>query len=109
MWACLFLGLLVNYLGSYADLAATFGAFGYDGWVRWLMPLGIDLPVTASVLGQLLAGRWKCHWSVRVRLGLLTLATAPLTLIGNALRGAIDSGGHFVSSFHVQLWMDLAA
>ena len=62
MWVCLGAGLAVNYVGSYADLASTFGAFGYDGWVRWIMPLGIDLPVTASVLGQLLAGRWKCRW-----------------------------------------------
>src|SRR5215472_9836754 len=107
MWVCLGAGLAVNYVGSYADLAATFGAFGYDGWVRWIMPLGIDLPVTASVLGQLLAGRWKCRWWVRVRLGVLTATTAPLTLAGNALRGAIDGHGHF--TFHVQLWMDLAA
>jgi hypothetical protein len=109
MWFCLGGGLAVNYLGSYADLAATFGAFGYDGWVRWIMPLGIDLPVTASVLAQLLAARWKSGRWVRVRLGLLTAVTAPLTLTGNALRGAIDAHGHFVHSFHVALWMDLAA
>lgn len=107
MWLCLAGGLAVDYIGSYADLAATFGAFGYDGWVRWIMPLGIDLPVTASVLGQLLAGRWRCGWWVRVRLGVLTATTAPLTLAGNALRGAIDGSGHF--TFQVQLWMDLAA
>jgi hypothetical protein len=107
MWFCLAGGLAVDYIGSYADLAATFGAFGYDGLVRWIMPLGIDLPVTASVLGQLLAGRWRCGWWVRLRLGLLTAATAPLTLVGNALRGAIDGSGHF--TFHVQLWMYLAA
>jgi hypothetical protein len=107
MWSCLAGGLAVDYIGSYADLAATFGAFGYDGLVRWIMPLGIDLPVTASVLGQLLAGRWRCGWWVRFRLGLLTAVTAPLTLAGNALRGAIDSSGHF--TFHVELWMDLAA
>jgi hypothetical protein len=107
MWTCLAGGLAVDYIGSYADLAATFGAFGYDGLVRWIMPLGIDLPVTASVLGQLLAGRWRCGWWVRLRLGVLTAATAPLTLVGNALRGAIDGSGHF--TFHVQLWMYLAA
>lgn len=107
MWLCLAGGLLVDYIGSYADLAATFGAFGYDPWVRWIMPLGIDLPVTASVVGQLLAGRWKCGWWVRIQLGVLTAALAPLTLIGNALRGAINDGGHF--TFHVELWMDLAA
>ncbi len=107
MWVCLFGGLVVLYIGSYADLMATFAAFGYDGHISWLMPLGIDLPVTASVLAQMLAGRWKCHWWVRVRLGLLTAVTAPLTLTGNALRGAIDGQGHF--TFQVQLWMDLAA
>jgi hypothetical protein len=107
MWLCLFGGLVVLYIGSYSDLMATFAAFGYDGHISWLMPLGIDLPVTASVLAQMLAGRWKCHWWVRVRLGLLTAVTAPLTLTGNALRGAIDAHGHF--TFTVQLWMDLAA
>jgi hypothetical protein len=107
MWFCLFGGLIVLYIGSYTDLAATFGAFGYDGRISWLMPLGIDLPVTASVLAQMLAGRWKCNWWVRVRLGLLTTVIAPLTLAGNALRGAIDNHGHF--TFHVDLWMDLVA
>lgn len=109
MWFCLFGGLVVLYIGSYADLAATFGAFGYDAHISWLMPLGIDLPVTASVLAGMLAGRWKSGWWVRVRLGLLTAVMAPLTLIGNALRGVIDSTGHFASTFHVQLWMDLLA
>jgi hypothetical protein len=109
MWFCLAAGLAVDYIGSYADLAATFGAFGYNGWVAWIMPLGIDLPVTASVLGQLLAGRWKCGRWVRIQLGILTVVTAPLTLVGNALRGVIDANGHFVPSFHVTLWMDLAA
>ena len=47
-------GLVVLYIGSYADLTATFAAFGYDGHISWLMPLGIDLPVTASVLAQML-------------------------------------------------------
>jgi hypothetical protein len=107
MWLCMVLGLAVDYIGSYADLEATFTAFGYDSRVSWIMPLGVDLPATASVLGQLLAGRWRCGWWVRVRLGLLTLCTAPLTLVGNALRGAIDPGGHF--AFHVELWMDLLA
>lgn len=107
MWVCMILGLAVDYIGSYADLAATFGAFGYDGLVRWIMPLGIDLPATASVLGQLLAGRWKCGRWVHIRLGLLTLCTAPLTLVGNALRGAINAQGHF--TFEVPLWQDLAA
>ena len=96
MWVCLFGGLLVLYIGSYFDLVATFAAFGYDGHISWLMPLGIDLPVTASVLAQMLAGRWSCNWWVRVRLGVLTAVTAPLTLTGNALRGAIDSHGHFI-------------
>jgi hypothetical protein len=109
MWVCLFAGLLVDYIASYADLAATFGAFGYDAWVRWIMPLGIDLPVTASVLGQLLAGRWNSRWSVRVRLGLLTAVLAPMTLVGNALRGEIGPDGQFVNSFHVLIWMDLLA
>jgi hypothetical protein len=107
MWFCLFGGLVVLYIGSYADLAATFAAFGYDRHISWLLPLGIDLPVTASVLAQMLAGRWKCGWSVHARLGLLTAVTAPLTLTGNALRGAIDANGHF--AFHVDLWMDLVA
>ena len=108
MWLCLLGGLVVLYIGSYADLMATFAAFGYDPHISWLMPLGIDLPVTASVLAQMLAGRWRCHWSVRARLGLLTAVTAPLTLTGNALRGAIDgSTGQF--TFEVQLWMDLVA
>ncbi len=107
MWVCLFGGLLVLYIGSYFDLVATFAAFGYDSHISWLMPLGIDLPVTASVLAQMLAGRWSCHWWVRVRLGLLTAVTAPLTLTGNALRGAIDVHGHF--TFQVLLWMDLLA
>ncbi len=107
MWLCLFGGLVVLYIGSYTDLAATFAAFGYDGHISWLMPLGIDLPVTASVLAQMLAGRWKCNWWVRVRLSLLTAVIAPLTLTGNALRGAIDNHGRF--TFHVDLWMDLVA
>ena len=107
MWLCLFGGLVVLYIGSYFDLVATFAAFGYDGHISWLMPLGIDLPVTASVLAQMLAGRWSCNWWVRVRLGVLTAVTAPLTLTGNALRGAIDVHGHF--TFQVLLWMDLLA
>jgi hypothetical protein len=109
MWLCLLAGLLVDYIASYADLAATFGAFGYDAWVRWIMPLGIDLPVTASVLGQLLAGRWNSRWHVRVRLALLTAVLAPMTLIGNALRGQIGPDGRFVNSFHVVIEMDMLA
>src|SRR5207302_9233410 len=50
---------------------------------------------------------WKCHWWVRARLGLFMAVTAPLTLVGNALRGAIGPDGHF--TFHVELWMDLLA
>jgi hypothetical protein len=107
MWLCMGLSLAVDYIASYADLATTFAAFGYPFPVNFIMPLGIDLPATASVLGQLLAGRWQSHWWVRARLGLLTALTAPLTLVGNALRGAIDVHGHF--TFHVSLWWDLMA
>lgn len=107
MWVCLLIGLAVNYIGSYADLAATFGAFGYGDPIRWIMPLGVDAPATASVLGQLQAARWSSPWHVRLRLGVLTLVTAPLTLVGNALRGEIDGTGHF--RFNVQPWQDLFA
>jgi hypothetical protein len=110
MWVCMVLGLAVDYVASYADLAATFYAFGYPSPLNWLMPLGLDLPLTSSVLGQVQAGRWKCGRWVRARLGFLTAATAPLTLIGNALRGYIGPDGQFIASkFQPEWWMDLLA
>ncbi len=99
MWLCMVLGLLVDYIASYSDLIATAEAFGYPSPISWIMPLSIDLPATSSVLGQIMAARWKSPWYVRVCLGLLTLATAPLTLVGNALRARIvtapDASRHF--------------
>jgi hypothetical protein len=110
MWLCMAMGLLVDYIASYADLIATAEAFGYPWPVSWIMPLSIDLPATASVLGQLLAGRWKSSPWVRVRLGLLTLGTAPLTFVGNALRAKIitDSFGHHHFTFDPGNWALLA-
>ncbi len=99
MWLCLVLGLQVDYIASYSDLIATAEAFGYPSPISWIMPLSIDLPATSSVLGQIMAARWKSPWYVRVCLGILTLTTAPLTLVGNALRARIviapDARPHF--------------
>ena len=52
----------VSYTVSYTSLAAVAGAFGYGSWERWLAPLAIDVPLAASVLGQLLAARWRPPW-----------------------------------------------
>ena len=44
------------------------------------------------MLGQLLAARWRPPWWVKLLLLVLSLATAPLTLAGNALHGAVIGG-----------------
>jgi hypothetical protein len=95
LWVCLGLSLLVAYTVSYSSLGTVLGAFGYGAWERWAAPLAIDLPLTASVVGQLLAARWGSPFHVKAILFLLSLATAPLTLAGNALHGAVDQWGHF--------------
>ncbi len=92
MWICLTIALAVAYSVSYTSLAAVAGALGYGAWERYVVPLAIDVPLAASVLGQLLAARWRSPWWVKALLLLLSLATAPLTLAGNALHGAVVSG-----------------
>lgn len=89
LWLCLTTSLAVAYSVSYTSLAAVAGALGFGAWERWLVPLAIDVPLAASVLGQLLAARWRSPWWVKALLLLLSLATAPLTLAGNALNGAV--------------------
>jgi len=92
MWLCLSIALAVAYSVSYTSLAAVAGALGYGPWERYVVPLAIDVPLAASVLGQLLAARWGSPWWVKGLLLLLSLATAPLTLAGNALHGAVVGG-----------------
>ena len=89
LWLCLATSLGVAYSVSFTSLAAVAGALGFGVWERWLVPLAIDVPLAASVLGQLLAARWRSPWWVKALLLLLSLATAPLTLAGNALHGAV--------------------
>src|ERR1044071_3856378 len=92
LWFCLGVSLGVSYVVSYTSLAAVAGAIGYGAWERWVVPLAVDVPLAASVLGQLLAARWRSPWWVKVLLGLLSFATAPATLAGNALNGAVVNG-----------------
>ena len=92
VWICLSISLAVAYSVSYTSLAAVAGALGYGAWERYVVPLAIDVPLAASVLGQLLAARWRSPWWVKALLLLLSLATAPLTLAGNALHGAVAAG-----------------
>lgn len=92
VWICLSIALAVAYSVSYTSLAAVAGALGYGAWERYVVPLAIDVPLAASVLGQLLAARWQSPWWVKALLLLLSLATAPLTLAGNALHGAVVGG-----------------
>jgi hypothetical protein len=58
-----------------------------------VVPIALDAPLTVSVIGQLLLARWKSSAWRRWRLFAVTLVTAPLSLAGNALRGALVFDG----------------
>jgi Mg2+/citrate symporter len=54
-----------------------------------VVPVVLDAPLTASVIGQFLLARWKSSAVRRWRLFAVTVVTAPLSLAGNALHGAL--------------------
>ncbi len=54
-----------------------------------MVPIALDAPLTCSVIGQFLLARWKSPAVKRWRLFVVTLITAPLSLAGNALHGAL--------------------
>ena len=89
LWITLALSLGIAYATSYANLIHVAGAIGYGAWERNAVALAVDAPLTAAVLGQLLAARWRSPWWTKASLGLLALATAPATVAGNALNAAI--------------------
>ena len=92
VWIALGVAFAATYVVSYTSLADVAGALGFGAWQRWVVPLCIDPPLFASVLAQLLAARWESARGVKALLLALSVATAPLTLAGNALRGAITDG-----------------
>ncbi len=89
VWLGVAITLGVSYYGSYGNLVVVLMALGYEYGPAHVVPAGLDAPLSVSVIGQFLLGRWKSPPLRRWRLFAVTLITAPLSLAGNALRGAV--------------------
>jgi len=89
VWLLVALTLGVSYYGSYDNLVDVLAALGYAIGPRHVVPIALDAPLTCSVIGQFLLARWKSPAVKRWRLFVVTLITAPLSLAGNALHGAL--------------------
>ncbi len=95
VWLGVAVTLGVSYYGSYDNLVEVLMAVGYAVGPAHVVPVALDAPLTVSVIGQFLLARWKSPPLKRWRLFAVTIITAPLSLAGNALRGAVvvDAGG----------------
>jgi hypothetical protein len=89
VWLLVAVTLAVSYYGSYDNLVDVLAALGYAIGPRHVVPIALDAPLTCSVIGQFLLARWKSPAVKRWRLFVVTLITAPLSLAGNALHGAL--------------------
>jgi hypothetical protein len=89
VWLGVAVTLGVSYYGSYDNLVVVLMAVGYAAGPAHVVPVGLDAPLSVSVIGQFLLARWKSSPLRRWRLFAVTLITAPLSLAGNALRGAV--------------------
>ena len=94
IWLGVAVTLGISYYGSWDNLVLVLLAAGYANGPASVVPVAIDAPLTVSVIGQFLLARWKSPAPRRWRLFVVTLVTAPLTLAGNALRGAVAVDGH---------------
>ncbi len=93
VWLGVALTLGVSYYGSYDNLVDVLMALGYAIGPAHVVPIAVDAPLTVSVIGQFLLARWKSSAWRRWRLFAVTLITAPLSLAGNALHGALRFDG----------------
>lgn len=89
VWVLVALTLAASFYGSYGNLVGVLMAVGYAFGPAHVVPVVLDAPLTASVIGQFLLARWKSPTLRRWRLFAVTLVTAPLSLAGNALHGAL--------------------
>jgi len=93
VWLGVAVTLAVSYYGSYDNLVEVLMALGYAIGPARVVPIALDAPLTVSVIGQFLLARWKSPAVKRWRLFAVTIITAPLSLAGNALRGALVFDG----------------
>ena len=117
VWFGVAVTLAVSYYGSYGNLVLVLMALGYESGPAHVVPASLDAPLTVSVVGQFLLARWKSPTLRRWRLFAVTLITAPLSLAGNALRGAVvvDAYGRgqlelaLLDLHRPEVWMRLIA
>lgn len=103
VWFLVALTLAVSYYGSYDNLVDVLSALGYALGPARVVPVALDAPLTCSVIGQFLLARWKSPARRRWRLFAVTLVTAPLSLAGNALHGALAYGAHGAARLDLSL------
>jgi hypothetical protein len=89
VWLLVVATLASSYYGSYGNLVGVLMAVGYAFGPAHVVPVALDAPLTCSVIGQFLLARWKSPATRRWRLFAVTVVTAPLSLAGNALHGAL--------------------
>jgi hypothetical protein len=89
VWLLVAVTLAVSYYGSYDNLVDVLAALGYAYGPSHVVPVALDAPLTCSVIGQFLLARWKSPAVKRWRLFAVSVITAPLSLAGNALHGAL--------------------
>src|SRR5262249_100231 len=73
VWLGVAVTLGVSYYGSYDNLVDVLTALGYAAGPAHVVPVALDAPLTASVIGQFLLARWKSPAVRRWRLFAVTV------------------------------------